>query len=73
MEGSAETQPTNNEGRIALWPARNREVGDKQPYLTGHFTLDGEKYLITLWKRDRKSDREPTLSGHIQREAKLEV
>jgi len=65
----------SNEKRIALWPARNREKGDKHPYLTGRLTLDGKDYFVTLWKRKRDSDRRPVLSGHISlaEDDKLEI
>lgn len=55
-----------NEKRMALWPARNREKGSSHPYLTGRFTLDGKVYFVTLWKRERQSDRMPVLSGQIK-------
>lgn len=54
-----------NEKRIALWPGRHREDGDKHPYLTGRLTLDGKTYFVTLWKRERQSARMPVLSGEI--------
>jgi hypothetical protein len=77
MEGSESPNDVEslnaNEKRIALWPARNREVGDSHPYLTGRLTIDGKKYLVTLWQRERTSDRQPILSGHVEQEVELEV
>lgn len=60
-----ESREDTNEKRIALWPARNRERGDSFPYLTGRLTLDGKEFFVTLWKRQRDSDRQPILSGQI--------
>jgi hypothetical protein len=65
----------SKEGRIALWPGRHREEGEKQPYLTGRLTINGQEYFVTLWKRKRESDRMPILSGNvtISIDEKLEV
>lgn len=63
---SAEEHPNDKrEKRIALWPVRNREEGSSGPYLTGHLTLNGQKFYVTLWKRRRNTDRQPLLSGEI--------
>lgn len=64
-EDTAQTPEKDNEGRIALWPGRHREDGENQPYLTGRFTLNGEQYFVTLWKRNRESERQPILSGNV--------
>lgn len=66
-------QVNENEKRIALWPGRNRESGSQQPWLTGRFTLDGKLYFVTLWKRERESDRQPILSGQITEDEPLGV
>lgn len=66
-------ETNENEKRIALWPGRNREAGPQQPYLTGRFTLEGKLYFVTLWKRERESDRQPILSGQITEDEPLEV
>jgi len=60
----ADEDNSRNEGRIALWPGRNPN-DETQPYLSGKFTLDGKKYFVSLWKRDRNSDRQPLLSGNV--------
>ena len=62
-----------NENRIALWPARNRERGDKVPYLTGKCNIDGTDYYVTLWKRNPHSQSEPVLSGQLTPVTQLEV
>jgi hypothetical protein len=61
---SDETDNERNEGRIALWPGKNPN-DEAQPYLTGKFTLEGKKYFVSLWKRDRNTDRQPIFSGNV--------
>jgi hypothetical protein len=63
----------NNELRIALWPARNREIGDNRPYLTGKVMVKGVEYFVTLWKRETHSTSEPPLSGELSEVKPLEV
>jgi hypothetical protein len=57
--------PEDNENRIALWPGRRREEGANFPYLTGRLTLNGREYFVTLWKRSRKTEGHPILTGDI--------
>lgn len=57
--------PEEQTNRIALWPGRNREDGDK-PYLTGTVNIDGKKYFVSLWKRERKTRQQPLLSGNVE-------
>lgn len=54
-----------NEKRIALWPAKNRGRGPNNPHLVGKTVINGKKYSIVLWKRNRDSPRQPILSGEI--------
>ena len=66
-------EESTTENRIALWPARNRERGNKVPYLTGKVDIEGVEYFVTLWKRDPHSPQEPVLSGQVIPITKLEI
>jgi hypothetical protein len=66
-------EESTTENRIALWPARNRERGDKVPYLTGKVDIGGVEYFVTLWKRDPHSPQEPVLSGQVTPVTKLDI
>lgn len=40
----------------AVW---NKTSRNGQPYLSGHFTMGGTKYDLSLWPRERRHDRSP--------------
>ena len=59
----------NNEKRIVIFKNHKREPGSNDPMMRGEFTLDGKKYTINIWTKEKTKDdgsKEKYLQGTIK-------
>lgn len=59
----------NNEKRIVIFKNRKREPKSNDPMMHGEFTLDGKKYTVNIWTKEKTKDdgsKERYLQGTIK-------